>query len=553
MIFFHHILSNFTRLLRLFVHVCISEGPVQNYMPVCSPAGPTAIYASSPGLPQPNDQHNGSLVSQSTGASCSSSHSEDGGYESASSPYNATYFSPQMMSPTCNYDNSSDRGFTSDITNPQGFIQGQNCLFGGRCGPSEIVTPSSSMMQGDNSMDILSDTNAELPNPVLDEILLSLNQASSDNLGVNMALVYSTMESLTSQTPASVSTNVKSPTVNTTEYMKPVAKPISQPVSQLRNIKTDSSLLRSFLTMPQEAIPRQLCNKIGEKSGAVPKRGTVVGQGRMGKQLNTSAPNSTNLNQKSSNVASSDYSSSFDNENGDIGMDGSEQIEADILNDIQEFALQYLNDFTDAQAQALIADLQSEGGIQSDTFMDTTENDLTKEFVSSLENQNSSVSSGSECGNFNNQVGSSIPFTMCKNSCYPFGTDLKCNNVPKSNLNKFNGNTSNCCPGNAAHDHVYHQSMNMLTGPSRPTKCQKLPNNYSPFNRFNVAQDRMTCPNQTQTSEHCMSELERHLRNKLCSNSDTPFLQQLLTGELTNDMYMRMERERLDDKPVTPK
>ncbi|XP_053399892.1 myb-like protein A [Mercenaria mercenaria] len=559
----------------------IIDPQVPDYVQACSPEGSTGAYPSSLCLPHANDQCNGGMVDpQNMGPSCSSSHSEDAGYESASSPYNGSYFSPQMVSPVCSYDNGNDRGYAPDLNNPRSLIQGQNCSLGVGYSPAATMTQNNcDYIQGEHPMDVLADTSTEFSNPALDEILRSLiNQPTSDNLDVNMALVYSSIESLTSKSPPTVSTSVKNPAANSYEYLKPETKATNNtlpfPQRKLSEKRTDKPLLRSFLTMPKEAIPSQppggfiqMCNKKDEKASAFAKGVNNP----VAKQVNKSAQIQNQTCRNNNNYRASVSGSFSECENGPVdNMDNSEALDFD---EIPEYALQYLvNDFTDAQAQALIADLQGEGGLQNDSFMDTSESDFTKDFVSSLESQSANVSTGSESVGFSSlagsQTGSNIPFSQCKTACYSLGTSTKCNSNPQQNLNSgLNGSSmslGNYRSGNSGHDHVYHQSVNRLNGQNRP-RFHKTPENRGMCDRINGGQN--TCHSQTQTSEHCMSELERHLRNKLTSramgcsggqsrcimNSDKPFLQQLLTGELTNDMYMKMEKKRFEGKSSVQK
>lgn len=547
-------------------------------MQACSPEGSTGAYPSPLCLQRSGEHYINGMVDQNMGASCSSSHSDDAGYESASSPYNGSYFSPQMVSPVCSYDSGSDRnGYTPDINNRNGLIQGQNCSLGVGYGQAVTLNQNSAMMQGEHAMDVLADSSTEFSNPVLDEILQSLNQTTSDNLDVNMALVYSSIESLTSKTPSSVATSAMSPGANNFQQVKQIAKTRNSmvPFQQKKQMekRTDKPLLRSFLTMPKEAIPSQppggfiqMHNKKDEKLSSFAKGGS----GPVSKQGSTSAQihNNPNLTCRNNANRVSGVGSFPECANGQIENNDNEALDFD---EIPEYALQYLvNDFTDAQAQALIADLQGEGGLQNDSFMDTSESDFTKEFVSSLENQTMMANSSSINGGYNSftgpQVCSNIPYSQCKTQCSSFGTSTKCNSTQQHNLNS-RLNESNTSAGNysgvsSGHDHLYHQSVSRLNGHNRQ-RFHKSPENRGVCNKLSNGQN--TCHSQTQTSEHCMSELERHLRNKKLTsrevnfngvqnacimNSEKPFLQQLLTGELTNDMYMRMERSRFDNKSV---
>jgi hypothetical protein len=543
----------------------------------CSPDGSSGAYQSSLCVHRSNEHYINGMVDQTMGASCSSSHSDDAGYESASSPYNGSYFSPQMVSPVCSYNNGSDPGYTPDINNRNGLIHGQNCSLGVGYGQAVSFNQAGDMLQREQPMDVLPDSNTEFSYPVLDEILQSLNQTTTDNLDVNMALVYSSIESLTSKTPSSIATSVMNPVETKFHQVKPVTKTRSAvPFQQKKQLekRTDKPLLRSFLTMPKESIPSQplggfiqMRNKKEENLSSFAKEGN----GPVAKQGNTSAQTQNNqipTCRNNINRCNGDGSIS-DCANGQMDNNDNEALDFD---EIPEYALQYLvNDFTDAQAQALIADLQGEGGLQNDSFMDTSESDFTKDFVSSLENQSMMANVSTESTGFNSftgsQVCSNIPNSQCKTQCYSFGNSTKCNSTQQHNLNSRSSgaSTGNYCEVSSGHDHVYHQSMSRLNGQNRQ-RFHKLPENRGGCNKLSSGQN--TCHSQTQTSEHCMSELERHLRNKKLTsrdmtlnrvqnvcimNSEKPFLQQLLTGELTNDMYMKMERSRFDNKTVIKK
>lgn len=506
--------------------------------------------------------------SQNIGASCSSSHSDDAGYESANSPYTASYLSPQMVSPACGYDNNTDRGYTQDMGHHPGLIQGQNCAFGVDY-LSNSINMSNGIQQGGQPME---DSNEDYNNPVLDEIFRSINQPTSDNLSVNMALVFSTIESLTSQSTASVSTNVKSPgSPSLSDSSKSMTA--GAPQSERR---TDKPLLRSFLTMPQDDIPKQplgflqMCKNNGQAKQNVNKVNKSFPHG-MDKQnlMDSSAQktNNTNLMCNNSMTSENPVANSVP-DNGNVQSENMDSEQLDLSgfpDEFQDFALQNLvNDITDAQAQALIADLQSDGG---GTLMDTSE------FLDSLDDIGTNGINGN--ANFtsaNNCVSSNIPFSQCKISQKSTSGVNKCNVVPlqhsDSGFSAGPVHLTNCRPSNSAHDHVYFQSMNRLNGQSRPKF-----NNKAPGNRSNLSNSRPNgrhvpgvCHSQTQTSDHCKSELERHLRNRLksrgqnCgdshnvfSNEEKPFLQQLLTGELTNDMYIMMEKRRFEERPIRPK
>ncbi|KAL4238417.1 response to hypoxia [Mactra antiquata] len=571
---------------------------VPDYMSHGSPESACSAYTGSP-QPQPYTgtthlSHTGSLCgnglidrtmdnfSQTMGASCSSSHSDDAGYESANSPYTASYLSPQTVSPACSYD-SSDRGYTPDITNHsvlnQG--QGQTCSYGGGF-MMDTINVNDGLLAGHQPMD---DSNSDYSNPVLDEIFKSMNQPNSDNLSVNMALVFSTIESLTSPSPLSVSTKVKSPGSPSTSNG---SKSSSASVSQSER-RTDKPLLRSFLTMPQDDIPKQplgflqMCKNNGQGKKSVNKNNQPIPFG-MDKQMNASAQKTQNMNQMCSNMSvpratvsntvpnnsSSGYSETIDSEQLDLTA---------FPDEFQDFALQNLvNDITDAQAQALIADLQNEVG---DTLMDTSE------YFDTLDDTctNTNTASGNLHNFPSNGVGSvssscvssTIPFSQCKTSMNST-TSTDRNKCPTTNTIPQMKHSDPCFsngpiypvnsrPSKSAHDHVYHQSLSRLNGQSRQKFNNKSPENRAQFanNRLNGRQIPKMCQSQSQTSDHCKSELERHLRNRLKSrgqncfgshtmynNDDKPFLQQLLTGELTNDMYIMMEKRRFEEKPIRP-
>ena len=178
---------------------------------VCSsPESSVSTMSPSPhDLYPPHDQPISNMYSTLPG-SCHSnnSYSEDGGYESATSPYGSNYNSSSMVSPgPFTGGNGTERGFAPDTHPPTSFIQGQNCNFG--VGYTAQGTMKNSHMLDSSSSQI---PEAET---IFDELLKSFNnQNPSNNLEENMAVVYSTIENLQNANSSSVNSNVRSPSVS---------------------------------------------------------------------------------------------------------------------------------------------------------------------------------------------------------------------------------------------------------------------------------------------------------------------------------------------------
>lgn len=479
---------------------------------------------------------------QPVNAACGSNFSNsdtDLGYESGNSPYSAHY-SPQIVSP-------GQGNFGS------GFGQGQLPVY------SPNPSLASNQFNNDNS-------DVEQADKVLDTLLKNFTSEDSLNGDYNIAAIFSTIQNLTSQTETPVSTYVQSPGLSS-KFTPTQASPSM--ASQKRTEQKSNSVLRNILTMPEKDLPNNL-----------PSLG--LGFSNISKTCSKQGSHSSNqVCSGSQNKLSAQKLESCDGQSGDNVWGGAglgneagastcplpdngdvDSLGLGIPDEISDFAMQYLNDVMDSQADSVIAQLQDD-----DTFMDTSDSDvLTKVLLNTLESH-CTPSLAQTVGNDSyNSASGVLDGNISKGECYsptsPMSTDSQYNCMSPINGGVFlsgqSAAASNSIAGGSSHDHVYHQSVNRANSQNR-SRSQKIPDN----GMSNCFRQNRNCRNnscQTQTSEYCLSELERHLRNKregqghaagesLLSTSPKPFLEQLLTGTLTKDMYMKMERERFGEHP----
>ena len=493
---------------------------------------PVAEACSVSFMEQPMDQLN-QPVQAACGSNFSNSDS-DPGYESANSPYSG-HFSPQLVSPgQANFGN--------------GFANGQRCQL-----PAFSPSPNLATNQFESE-----NNEVDQADQVLDTLLKNFSSEDAMNGELNMAAIFSTIQSLTSQNEPPVSTFVHSPGQNN-KFSPSRQGPLM--ASQKRTEQKSSSVLRNILTMPEKDLPKDLPTfgiQFNNNSKSCSKQGShsvnqgPCGQGKISAQKLESppcdVPSTVNGWAGVCSGIDKDTCLHIDNSDDLLSLSG-------IPDEISDFAIQYLDTVLDAQADSVISQLQN----GDDSFMDTSDSDvLTKVLINSLESHCSpSLTQTLEDDNYRDGSGvleGNIPISQCHS---PMSTDSQYSCMtPNGDASFFpNGSPTNTgSAGSSSHDHVYHQSVNSANLQNR-SRSQTIPDNglaglYRQQNR--------NCRNsscQTQTSEYCLSELERHLRNKRAemsgesslSTSPKPFLEQLLTGELTKDMYMKMERDRYDE------
>lgn len=472
---------------------------------------------------QPMQGHCGSNFSNSD---------SDPGYESANSPYSGHY-SPQIVSP-------------SQVNFGSGFVQGQGCQL-------PAYSPASNMSA--NQFETESNE-VDQADKVLDTLLKNFTSEDNMNGVLNIAAIFSTIQSLTSQTEPPLSTFVQSPG-QSDKFAPSQQAPLMAP--KKRTEQKSTSVLRNILTMPEKDLPKDLpsfglkFNKIETCSKQGSHSVNEAGQpGKFSAQKVDSPSERHSIGNGwggASIVNGGDGSGTCPVEedcDDPLGLSG-------IPDEISDFAMQYLSDVMDTQADSVISQLQN----CDDSFMDTSDsNILTKVFLNSLESHcTPSLSQTSTDDSYNSASGvvnGNIPVSECHS---PMSTDSQYGCMtPGSNGSLYPGHSGNGLAGSSSHDHVYHQSVNRANSQNR-SRSQKIPD--SGMSGLYRQQNR-NCRNnscQTQTSEYCLSELERHLRNKRAeasgesslSTSPKPFLEQLLTGELTKDMYMKMERARFGE------
>ncbi|XP_052273596.1 protein similar-like isoform X2 [Dreissena polymorpha] len=497
----------------------------------------------------------------------------DQGYDS-SSPYQNNYSPAGMVSPSCSdppgysnmdYDNSVPNMVSQVCPTGAGYASG------GGSQNSVACTNHSQHEEADNYLDV---------------ILNSLSGRDTERMDFDT--VCSTLTSLVTQSKTqtqshpSVSHNLVShpPVSNISPAVANYPVSASQPFPATKSthkpaITSSASFLRKVLTMPEKDLPTNLSNsmslKIDSSSKICPKQ-------------NIQCANTCQLNSKK--VCEAHSVLMLGDENGrlqaSIGHDQPRSAcslqtnsESDVLeysgvfsgvpDDISDFAMQYLDDVMDMQAQAVIGQLQKNDGSYMETSSDQT---LARDLLHSLETE-CGDSQGARMG-FKSDVSGCHPGHLCragqglsgmpnKMLSHPMGLSpfarvqevrgqcMKAGDYPAP---RYHGQSS---PpgGKSGEDHVYHQC-------SPCTSQQSLRSPY-PGSDVNCNSTFTNTASQTQSSEYCLSELEKHIRNKRAEacriQTDTSrggsmsYLQQLLTGELTKDSYIQMENDRLKQNP----
>lgn len=452
----------------------------------------------------------------------------DGGYESATSPYSST----NTASPLQNVE------FLQDVESSQSIIQGDNSFLG--IGYS--CSPPVSMGNPEVSQSNIVSSRGNLTTDgmdMLDELLKSINQETGSG---NTDFPLSTVSSI-------ANTNT-GPLMSTTEPMSVYSPSPERPDSR----SNDRPFLRSLLNMPENDIPKTPImmtefsfhtNSPAEsgKSGFSPQSDTYDSDSQHSGYLQiSSGKNVNNMKQTP---------------NSDDSLPGYQKMElSDVPQDINDLAINFLDDMSDDH------DLSDLG---SDILMDTGDDSDFSKHASSILTRTEAEQSQYATGDKHGTIDKSIK-TQSKSS---FPTVVNQSAPGKQTGNRFSvpvapkklgaqsvvkpaqqssGNNSSFTSLHV--DHGYHQTKgtkNQLSkmrsphvaGPSSRVNGQMSLNNSRP-----PYQTQRTCRGQSRETS-CMSQLERQLRG--CSsvrNGRPTCLEQLLTGELTEDRYIAMERER---------
>ena len=476
--------------------------------------------------------------------SCQSnySHSDDGGYESASSP-SSSHRSPQVVSPY-SADMGSERAYTEMMSECEVALRTdgnsaiiKNCDFGvgypfdyEQMSSTEVFTEqkSSDMQDAEN---------------ILDELLQSFNQPTS-NLDDNIAVVFSTIESLTQQSCQTFSSMVKSP--NIVSEGKQVLGSIGSVKDN--NQKSDKSVLRHILTIPEDKIPKQPVSLVQSPSNCSMFANQTPSTCRENKRCvsmrNTSNKPPFPIKKSGERLIDSMIQKSLVDKSTERELSGQKNLCHDqtraqnepLPDDISDFALQYMEAMMNSESEASLSEYTE---LSPDFLMDTSDNsDLTKEFSTGTEHQ---------CGsNFSN---SQPKFrSMNGNALYQYSNGHN-KTLKENNTKLMQQRYSLSSYGNepmSSHDHGYVQKNSRS---QRPSNSMKMCNN-------NVGCRPVSSSNtQSQTSNQPISELEKHLRAVDQANSmaatvgknpcgESSLLQQLLTGELSKDRYIQMEKDR---------
>ena len=468
----------------------------------------------------------------------------DGGYESATSPYSST----NTASPLQNLD------LLHDTESSQAIIQGDNTFLGVGYSCSPPVSVGNSDLQASNaatSRDNLNSDGMGMDILDLDELLKSFNQ---ENLG-NMDFPLSTISNIANSNTGPLMSSPEPSSV----YSASPERPDS------RSSTNDRPFLRQLLNMPENDIPKTPitvkefsfhANSPGDsiKSCFSPHSDISDSDSQQSGYATVNANRNTN-NMKNTEVK-------------DENMDGYTKMDlSDVPQDISdELALNFLDNMTDGQ---VLSDLGS------DILMDTGDDSDFSKFVSSILTQTDTPqtqysiapSKAGTLGGTNNKTQSKSQFPKVvtqsahgKQTGNQFCVPVAPKKMGAQSVSKQGHiGTSNNSTVNSLHvDHGYHQTKgnknqflkirSPTAGPSSRVNGQMNGNiSRPPY----IAQ--RNCRLQTRET---MSQLERQLRGwgRDASTPDhgsnrnngqpRPFLEQLLTGELTKDRYIEMERER---------
>ena len=467
----------------------------------------------------------------------------DGGYESATSPYSST----NTASPLQNMD------LLHDAESSQSIIQGDNTFLGMAYSSSPPVSVGNSDLSQSNAASSRDNLNTDgLGMDMLDELLKSFNP---ENGCGNMEFPLSTISNIANSNTG--------PLMSSPEPISVYSSSPERPDSR----SNDRPFLRQLLNMPENDIPKTPvmvkefsvhANSPADSAKSCFSPHSDVYDSDSQQSGYTPMNSNRNTNNMKNNVVKG--SSSGDSMEGYSKMDMS-----DVPQDISDFALNFLENITDGEA---LSDLGS------DILMDTADDSEFSKIVSSILTQTDTPQaqystapnkSGTVSGNNKAQTKSQFPKVVVTQSaqgkqtgnqfCVPVAPKkLGSQSVPKPG----HFGLSNSSTVTSLHvDHGYHQTKgnknqflklrSPTASPSSRVNGQMSGNNSRPPY---LAQ--RTCRGQTRET---MSQLEKQLRGwgRDASTPDhgsnrngqpRPFLEQLLTGELTKDRYIEMERER---------
>ena len=467
----------------------------------------------------------------------------DGGYESATSPYSST----NTASPMQNVDLLQDESSHS-------IIQGDNTFLGvgyANSPPVSVGTnPDISRVTTIYSRDNLHSEGLGID--MLDELLKSICQEGGN-------IDYP------SQTVNNISTNNTGSLINNGDSVGGFSQSPERPDSR----SNDRPFLRSLLNMPENDIPKtpitvkDFSYHTGVDSpstdstiGFSPKSEVYDSDGQLGgyNPITSTNRNMTGLKSNVSKGMADDIITNQDYQKMEI---------SDVPPDISDIALNYLETLTEGQT---LSDLGS------DILMDTgDDSDLTK-FVSSILTQpdptppqyaasNAATKSGHNGVN-KMQTKSQFPKVVVTQSGQGRQTGSQFS-VPCAPKNKQGaqsatkqsqyGFSNNSCFTSLHVDHGYHQTKATKNQFSKMRSLNTSGQNTA-YNSRPPYHGQKSCRTQ---SKDTMSQLEKQLRGwgRDCSTQDyggssarngqpKSFLEQFLTGELTKDRYIEMEKER---------
>lgn len=470
----------------------------------------------------------------------------DGGYESATSPYSTT----NTASPLQNVE------LLQDTESSHSIIQGDNTFLGmgySSSPPVSVGNPEVSRANVPFSRDPLNTDNLGMD--MLDELLKSFNQDNG-----SMDFPFSTVGNIASSNTG--------PTMSTAEPMSVFSPSPERPDSR----SNDRPFLRSLLNMPENDIPKtpimvkefSFHNSVDSPSAELSSNGFSPRSDMYDSDSQQSGYTPLNPNRNltnGKNIANKNIAS----ENRD-SMEGYQKMEiSDVPHDISDIALNFLENLADGQT---LSDLGS------DILMDTGDDSDFSKFVSSILTQADTTQPQYATSNMANKSGitkthsKQFPKVVMSQSAQgkQTGSRFSVPVAPRTKLGAQSApkqpqyNSSNNASFTSLHvDHGYHQTK----GTKNQFSKMRSPNGTGPSSRVNgqmngnslrvLYQGPKTCRGQ---SNNTMSQLEKQLRgmgrdattpdhgSSVRSGQPKPFLEQLLTGELTKDKYIEMEKER---------
>lgn len=463
----------------------------------------------------------------------------DGGYESATSPYSST----NTASPLQNLD------LLQDAESTQSLIQGDNTFLGVGYSCSPPVSVGNSDLAQAHAAPLRDNMNADgigMDMLDLDELLKSFNP---EHLCGNIEFPLSTVSTIANSNTG--------PLMSSPEPMSVYSPSPERPDS--RSSTNDRPFLRQLLNMPENDIPKTPimvkefsfhANSPGDSIKSCFSPHSDISDSDS--QHSGYATVNRNINNMKSNVMKDE------NLEGYSKMDLSDA-QQDIPDDLP---LNILENMTGGEE---LSDLGNEILMDSD-FSKIVSSILTQTDTPQTQYSTAPSKSGTVSGSNNNktQSKSQFPKVVTQSAhgkqtgnqfCVPVAPKkLGAQSIPKQG----HIGTSNNSTVNSLHvDHGYHQTKgnkhqflklrSPTGGPSSRVNGQMNGNiSRPPY----LAQ--RNCRLQTKDT---MTQLEKQLRGwgRDASTPDygsnrngqpRPFLEQLLTGELTKDRYIEMERER---------